>query len=106
MKEHDNKTNSTDSLEDAVRIVREAIKAKEEKYKQIANTEEGTPVMLEGMTVKGYGCTLMVDPKDVAQVFLEYNYPVWSVLEEEPPIGMWDDLARIYGLETVSSVDL
>ena len=106
MKEQDNNTNPTDKLEDAVKIVQAAIKAKEDYYTKIANTEEQDPIMLEGMTAKGYGCTLMVDPKDVARIFLEYNYPVWSILEEESPIGLWDDLARFYGLETVSSVDL
>lgn len=106
MKEHDNNTKPTDKLKDAVKIVQAAIKAKEEEYQRIANTEEQDPVMLEGMTVKGYGCTLMVDPKDVARVFLEYNYPVWSILEEEPPEGIWEDLARLYGLETVYAVDL
>lgn len=106
MKEHDNIIIPTDKLEDAVKIVQAAIKAKEDYYTKIANTEEQDPVMLEGMTAKGYGCTLMVDPKDVARIFIEYNYPVWSILEEESPIGLWDDLARFYGLETVSSVDL
>lgn len=62
--------------------------------------------MLEGSTEKGYSCYMMVDPKDVARIFLEYNYPVWSILEEESPIELWDDLARFYGLETVNSVDL
>ena len=106
MKEHDNKTNPTNKLKDAVKIVQEAIRTKKEEYRRIANTEEQDPIMLEGMTAKGYGCTLLVDPKDVARIFLEYNYPVWSVLEEEPPEGIWEDLARFYGLETVSSVDL
>ena len=106
MKQHDNNTNPTDNLKDAVKVVQAAIKAKEDYYTKIANTEEQDPVLLEGTTVKGYFCHLMVDPKDVTRVFLEYNYPVWSILEEEPPIGLWDDLARFYGLETVSSVDL
>jgi len=102
----ENKTISTDELMNAVKNVQAAIKAKEDQYREIASTEEQDPVLLEGMTVKGYGCHVLVDPKDVAQLFLEYNYPVWSVLEEEPPIGLWDDLARFYGLESVSSVDL
>ena len=106
MKQHDNNTNPTDNLKDAVKIVQAAIKAKEELYTKIANTEEQDLVLLEGMTSKGHRCHLMVDPRDVAQVFLEYNYPVWSILEEEPPIGLWDDLALFYGLGSVDRVDL
>ena len=49
---------------------------------------------------------MMVDPKDVARVYLEYNYPLWKTLKEEAPIEMWEELARIYGLATVSEVDL
>ena len=101
-----NKTNSTDELLNAVKIVQAAIKAKEDRYRKIASTEEQDPILLEGATAKGYYCQMMVDPKDVAQLFLEYDYPVWSVLEEDAPTAMWDDLARFYGLESVSSVDL
>ena len=48
----------------------------------------------------------MVGPKDVAKILLEYDYPVWRVLEEEAPDEMWGDLGRKFGLEHVCSVDL
>ena len=48
----------------------------------------------------------MVDPKDVAKILLEYNYPVWRVLGEDAPDEMWEDLGRKFGLEHVCSVDL
>ena len=106
MKEHDKETNPTDELKNAVKTVQKAIKAEEDKYREIASAEEQDPVLLEGETMNGYVCHLMVDPKEIARIFLEYNYPIWSILEEEPPIDMWDDLARFYGLKSVCSVDL
>ena len=102
----ESKTISTDELRNAVKIVQAAIKAKEDDYHKIASTEDQDPVLLEGETVRGYHCHILVDPMDVAKVFLEYNYPIWSILEEDPPSAMWDDLARFYGLESVCSVDL
>ena len=64
------------------------------------------PIMIEGETSAGYCCQMMVDPKDVAPILLEYNYPVYAVLEEEPPMAMWDALAAKFGLASVDSVDL
>ena len=49
---------------------------------------------------------MMVDPKDVAKIALEYNYPVWHILKEDYPDGMWEDLGRKFGLATVCSIDL
>jgi len=106
MKEHDNKTNPTDNLKDAVKIVQAAIKAKEDYYTKIANAEEQDPVRLDGTTMKNYCCSLMVDPKNVARIYLEHNYPVWSVLEKDAPTELWDDFAQFYGLKNVVSVDL
>ena len=62
--------------------------------------------MVEGEMSAGYFCQLMVDPKDVAKILLEYDYSVWRVLEEEAPDEMWEDLGRKFGLEHVCSVDL
>lgn len=105
MKDSDNKSD-IDELTKAVRIVQKAIRDLEADYKKIANTEEQDPVMLEGETSTGYMCQMMVDPKDVAKVFLDYQYPAWHILEEEPPMGMWERLAEIYGLDAVSYVNL
>jgi hypothetical protein len=105
MKDSENKANA-DDLAKAVKIVQEAIRAEAARYKKIAQTEEQDPVMLEGRTRTGYYCEMMVDPKDVAKVFLDYDYPVWHILEEEPPEGIWDRLAEIYGLDAVNSVDI
>ena len=48
----------------------------------------------------------MVDPQDVAKIALEYNYPVWHILQQDYPDGMWEELGRKFGLETVCSMDL
>jgi len=99
-------TISNKELESAVKTVQAAIRAMEAEYRKIGSMDDQSPIMLEGETSTGYYCQMMVDPKDVAEVFLKYDYPVWRTLEEDVPQEMWDELARIYGLETVSSVDL
>jgi len=48
----------------------------------------------------------MVDPKDVAQVFLDYDFALWDTVVGEVSDSMWDRLAEIYGLDRVYSVDL
>ena len=97
---------TTDELANAVKIVRAAIEAKEAEYRKIASTEEQEPVQVEGTTKTNFGVQLMVDPKDAAQVFLDYNYATWSILEEDAPDEMWDQFARIYGLDSVDFVGL
>lgn len=64
------------------------------------------PILVEGRTHADYYCHLMVDPKDVAPILLQYDYPVFAVLKEEPPQAMWDDLAAKFGLRSVDSFDL
>ena len=104
MKEENKQT--ADELAKAVEIVQTAIRDEEARLEKIANTEEQDPVMLEGTTRTGYYCQIMIDPREAAQVLLDYQYPVWEVLKEESPMGLWDRLAEIYGLDTVSSVDI
>lgn len=105
MKDTENNAKA-DALAEAVKLVREAIRAEETRLDKIAHEGEQSPIMLEGTTSTGYYAQIMVNPREAAQVLLDYQYPVWKVLEEEAPIGMWDRLAEIYGLDTVSSVDL
>ena len=93
-------------LEDAVAVVQKEIRDLRTKYESVAKTEEQDPILVEGETSAGYFCQLMVDPKDVAKILLEYDYPVWRVLGEDAPDAMWEDLGRKFGLEHVCSVDL
>ncbi len=93
-------------LEEAVRIVNEAIKAKRENLEAMAKSFDESPVELEGTTTTGYSCVMMVDPKEVAQIYLNHDFPVWRILEEDGPTEMWDDMARHFGLGKVDDVDL
>lgn len=93
-------------LEDAVAVVQKEIRDLRAKYESVTKTEEQDPIMVEGETSTGYYCQLMADPKDVAKILLEYDYPVWRVLDEDAPRAMWEDLGRELGLEHVCSVDL
>ena len=95
-----------DKLDSAVNLVNEAIMAEYKRLEEIAETEEGDPIMVEGETTAGYFCQMMVDPKDVAKIALEYNYPVWHILYQDYPDCMWEDLGRKFGLATVCSIDL
>lgn len=90
----------------AIEIVQAEICRCREEYEEIARTEEGDPVMLEGMTTTRHDCHLLVDPKIVAKVFLKYDYPVWNTLGDDAPTAMWDELADIFGLGDVYHVDL
>lgn len=93
-------------LSEAVRIVRAAIKAEEERLQQIAGGQEEEPIMLEGETSTGYIVHVMSDPAKVAKVMLDYDYPLYNVLEEDLPQEMWDALARMVGLDSVFSLDM
>ena len=95
-----------DKLHEAVKLVNDAIMDEFKRIEKIAKTEESEPIMIEGETTAGYFCHMMVDPKDVAKIVLEYNYPVWHILEHDYPDGMWEDLGRKFGLATVCSIDL
>ncbi len=68
--------------------INEAIAAEYKRLESLAKAEENDPVLVEGETPAGYYCQMMVNPKDVACILLDYNYPVWRVLEEGAPDGM------------------
>lgn len=91
---------------EAVRIVNAAIKSAEDRLKRIANSEGEALVEMEGITTEGFLVHLMIDPATVAKIMLDYWYPVYSVLGEDAPPDMWDAMARMVGLDEVSSVDL
>jgi len=95
-----------EKLHNAVELVNEAIKKRTLQLQSFTQIEDASPIMLEGETTKGYYCQMMVDPKEVARIMLEYNYPMYAVLEEDAPIDMWDDIAAWFGLGSVSSVDI
>lgn len=98
--------NNKDKLHEAVKLVNDAIMAEYKRIEEIAKTEEGDPILIEGETTAGYFCHMMVGPKDVAKIVLDYNYPVWHILGEDCPDGMWEDLGRKFGLATACSIDL
>ncbi len=93
-------------LENAVAVVQKEIHNLRTKYGTIAKTKGQNPIMVEGETSTGYYCQLMVDPKDVAKILLEYDYPVWRVLGENAPDAMWEGLGRKFRLEHIYSVNL
>lgn len=96
---------ANDKLIDAAEIVRGAISEYRKKLEALEKGVENGPIMLEGNTTTGYHCQMMVDPKDIAPILLDYSYPVWFILGEDAPDGMWDDLARKFGLEAVEGFD-
>ena len=100
------KEKSEKDIYEAIRLVNEAIRKEEERLRKIADTEEQSPICIEGLTMMGYECRLMVDPKDAARILLEYEYPTWTVLGKDCPDAMWGELSRFYGLESVSFIDI
>ena len=100
------KRRNDEKLAEAVKLVNDAIMAEYKRLEKIAKTEEDDPILIEGETTAGYFCHLMVNPKEVAKIALEYNYPVWHILQQDYPDGMWEELGRKFGLEAVCSMDL
>ena len=99
--------NETMTLSEAVRTVRKAIAAEEDRLKELANDDEADPVLLTGETTAGYIVHVKVDhPEKVVQIMLDYQHPLHMVLEEDSPQEMWDELARMAGLDTVFSADI
>ena len=96
----------TGSLVEASRIVREAITKYCKELEGYIKNEENDPILVEGETATGYYCQMMVDPKDVAEIILRYDYPVWHVIGEEAPDEIWEELGRKFGLSVVNSFDL
>ena len=106
-KDNQSKPTYTDEqVREAVKIVNAVIAERREKIAEMAKTEEQDPVGMDGITITGYTCTIMVDPKDVADIFLKHDYPVWNVLGEDAPTAMWEELARKFGLDIVEYVDI
>ena len=94
-------------LEDAVAVVQKEIRKWREKYESVANENgQDHPIMVEGETTAGYFCQLMVNSREVAKIFVDYDYALYRVLGEDAPDAMWEDLGRKFGLEHVCSVDL
>lgn len=100
------KINPEQTLAEAVRIVRKAISDEEDRLEEIANSQDGDPVMLEGETSADYVVHVMADPAKVARIMLDFQHPLFKVLGEDSPQEMWDELARLVGLERVYSVDM
>ena len=93
-------------LEDAVAVVQKEIRDLRAKYESVAKTEEQDPILVEGETSAGYYCQLMVNPQEIAKIFVNYDYALYRVLGEDAPDAMWEDLGRKFGLEHICSADL
>lgn len=64
----------TTKLEDTVAIVQKGIHKWREKYESVANENgQGHPIIIEGETTAGYFCQLMVNPQEVAKIFVDYD---------------------------------
>lgn len=100
------KRQEKERLAEAVKLVNRAIDAEYKRLREIAETEEDDPIMLEGETTTGHVCRMLVDPQEVAKIVLEHDYPVWHVLEQDYPDAMWEELGRKYGLAVAYSIDL
>lgn len=95
------------TLSEAIRIVKAEIYAAETKLKQAAEGKSTDHlVLMEGETSQGCGAHVMVSAVRAAKIMLSYWYPAYEVLGEDAPPDMWDDLARMAGLEKVDSIDL
>lgn len=95
-----------EELKTAINVVNKTIEEEREHLIELTDSEEESPVMVEGETETGHYCQIMADPKNIAKIFLDYDYPVWDVLELDASDEMWRELGRLFGLKTVCAVDL
>lgn len=80
---------SDDKFHEAAKLINDAIRTEYKRLEEIAKTEEDDLILIEGETTAGSFCYTMISPKDVAKIALEYNYPVWRILEEDYPDAIW-----------------
>ena len=97
----------TKEQQDAVDTVQQAISDYRTQLEAMTlSNDDLDPILIEGETETGYSCSMMVNPKDVAKILLKYDFPIYEVLGDEAPQGMWDDLAEQFGVGAVTSFDL
>lgn len=65
------KRRNDEKLVEAVKLVNEAIVAEYKRLEDIAKTEEGDPILIEGETTAGYFCHLMVGLATVCSIDLQ-----------------------------------
>lgn len=90
-----------ESLSNAICQVNAAIDSVTEQMEEISRTEEQDFVFLTGETTTGFAVKMLINPKEVAEVMLKYNYPIYTVLHMDAPQAMWDEIAKITGLGSV-----
>lgn len=90
-----------ESLSNAICQVNAAIDSVTEQMKEISRTEEQDFVFLTGETTTGFAVKMLINPKEVAEIMLKYNYPIYTVLHMDAPQEMWDEIAKITGLGSV-----
>lgn len=93
-------------LDNAVAIVQKEINNLRAKYEAVAKEDEQDLIMIEGETIAGYACQLLVDPKEFARILVDYDYALYRALNEEAPDDMWEDLGRKFGIKYVCAVDM
>lgn len=94
-------------LEEAVKLVNEAIARKCQELEEMLDEDKrGDLIEIEGETRTGYIVRSLVEPPRVAQILLNHDYAMYSVLGEDFQEDMWHDLADEMGLESVFSIDV
>lgn len=59
------------------KLVNNGIMDEFKKLEEIAKSDnKDDPIMIEGEITTGYYCQMIVAPKEVAKIILEYNHPV------------------------------
>ena len=92
-------------LEEARRVIRQAIDEKRSKYEEVANDDEADAVLLEGITSTGHYCQMMVSSQIIAKIYLKYNYAEDMIISGVANKTMWEEIADTFGVKEVESVD-
>ena len=92
-------------LQEAVRIVNEAIEGAQ-RMREIADGKPRSPIEITGETETDYPAAVQVDPAKACKILLNYDEPIYRVLELEYPTELWDELADLAGIHVVGSIDI
>jgi predicted DNA-binding protein (UPF0251 family) len=94
------------TISEAVHLVNAEIEAVRKHLEDISQTEEASPVLVEGETFTRCDAQVMANPSKIAKIMLKHEYHLWNTLEQDAPEDMWRDIAEMVGLKSVFGVGI
>lgn len=96
----------TNSFNDALKVVKEAVENHKSKLLEMSDNDECEPVYIEGRSSAGVIISGHVHGDVLAKILLAYDYSVFSILGYTPPEKMLEEVADKFGFDSVDYIDL